>query len=79
VKNRQQQFSHGAASEVRHIDPATYQMPAEMEASERPAKSEKLVLARKADNLLRNDARRRYGKRVGDRVRLKIRAGRYSR
>jgi hypothetical protein len=78
-RDRQRLGSSGAASEVRHIDPATYQLPdTDTEVSKRPAVSEKTALANKADNLLRSDARRRFGKQAGDRARLKIKAGRYS-
>jgi hypothetical protein len=74
--------SRGAASEVRRIDPAGYQPPEPHRQSIRPAaqpnkykKLEKLV--RSANNMLIADANRRYGRRLGKRIRVKIVQGRY--
>jgi hypothetical protein len=71
--------SEGAASEVRHIDPATYQ-PSEAvrEAMRPPPKQNKTVaLLDEADKLLVADAKRRHGKRYGKHIRNKIVTGRY--
>jgi hypothetical protein len=69
-------FSHGAASVVRHIDPATVAVP-EIEASKRPEEIEEQVLHDQADQMLHNDMRRRFGKVAGDRAYLQIKAERY--
>jgi len=75
-----QRGSRGAASTVRHIDPATITLP-EIEASmARPASAratQRLVLYDQACNLLRNDARRRCGRKIGDRTHHRIKTGKY--
>ena len=74
-----QTFSHGAASEVRHIDPAAIEVP--KPEAPKPIISERAVqrarASAQADKLLRNDVRRRHGKKAGDRARFQIKAGRY--
>jgi hypothetical protein len=70
----------GAASGVRHIDPATYQppivaSPATIELP--PAQNKTLARLKDADRILLRDARRRGGKRNRDKVRNKIMQGRY--
>lgn len=69
--------SFGAASEVRHIDPATYQ-PSEAPNILQPVRQDKTVtLLNEADKILLRDAYARHGKRYRDKVRNKIMAGRY--
>jgi hypothetical protein len=79
-KRGTRRFSHGAASAVRHIDPATIEVPL-CEASTRPIVSQRQVrrakLRVRADSLLSNDAHRRYGQYAGDRAHFQIKAGRY--
>jgi hypothetical protein len=77
LERAERQFSQGAASAVRHIDPATVEIP-QCEASERPKVDEKKVLADQADKLLRNDMRRRFGQKAGDRAYFQIKAERYT-
>jgi hypothetical protein len=72
--------NHGAASGVRHVDPALYQPPQQHDEISRPPaqaqiKTRELIGA--ADALLVADAKRRRGKRYGKRVREMIVAGRY--
>jgi hypothetical protein len=69
--------SRGAASEVRRIDPAGYQPPEPRRQSIRPAAQPNKKLVRSANNMLIADANRRYGKRLGKRIRVKIVRGRY--
>lgn len=70
--------SEGAASPVRHIDPSTYQIPAEMLVPvARKPRRKPFKLLDDADKILLRDAQRRHGKRHRDRVRLKIKSGRY--
>jgi hypothetical protein len=71
--------SEGAASEVRHIDPATYQPSEEVAKILRPPprQNKTVALLDEADKLLVTDAKRRYGKRYSKHVRNKIVTGRY--
>jgi hypothetical protein len=76
---RQLLGSHGAASGVRHIDPASYQ-PQQPHASVRPPparRKQTKALLSAADTILLADAKRRHGKRHGKRVQNLIMAGRY--
>jgi hypothetical protein len=71
-------FSHGAASEVRHIDPSTYQPPIIHSHVERPqAQNKTVALLDQADAILLKDAKRRGGKRFAKRTRNLIVTGRY--
>jgi hypothetical protein len=76
-----QRGSHGAASAVRHIDPATITVP-EIEPSERRVISERderrQALHDHADKMLRNDMRRRFSQKAGDRAYFQIKAERYA-
>jgi hypothetical protein len=68
-------FSCGAASEVRHIDPTTYQPPEQRKVSARPpAQNKTEAMLDSADAILLKDAKRRFGKR---RARNMIVMGRY--
>ena len=79
-RERQRQLlgSHGAASKVRHIDPATYQ-PQQHHVDPRPPRQEpkSFALNHQAEKLLLRDAYHRHGKRHRDRVRKKIMDGRF--
>jgi hypothetical protein len=78
-RERQALGTHGAASEVRRVDPASYQpQEAPRAVTERPpvaAQIKRVELCDAADKLLIADAKRRLGKRV----RKMIVAGRYQR
>jgi len=66
--------SHGAASEVRHIEPVDYQPQEQPVRMPRPRTENKtLQLLDAADAMLLADAKRRHGKRVQN----LIMAGRY--
>jgi hypothetical protein len=70
----------GAASKVRHIDPATYQVQAQETHVEVPRsvkERETLAWLKAADRTLLRDAYARHGKRHRDKVRNKITQGRY--
>jgi len=71
--------SEGAASEVRHIDPATYQPTEAVREAMRslPRRNKTVALLDGADGLLLADAKRRHGKRYGKHIRNKIVTGRY--
>lgn len=71
--------SEGAASGVRHIDPATYQPSEAVRAALRPPpqQNKTVTLLNEADKLLVADAKRRYGKRYAKRVRERIIGMRY--
>jgi hypothetical protein len=72
-------YSRGAASDVRHIDPATYQPPEPAHTSSRPVaqQNKTVALLDAADKLLVADAKRRHGKRYAADVRERIVGGRY--
>jgi hypothetical protein len=79
-RERQQLGSHGAASPVRRIDPATCPVPeiAPETAVPRPAGASRTVaLLDAADAMLVRDAKRRHGKRYAKRARNQIVTGRY--
>jgi len=77
-RERQRLGSHGAASDVRHIDPATYQQPeAESHGAISPRENKTRALLNAADSILLKDARRRHGKRFAKRARNLIVTGRY--
>lgn len=71
--------SHGAASEVRHVNAADYQPPPPCASVQPPAQQTKKVkaLLNAADAMLLADAKRRHGRRYRDRMRNLIKNGRY--
>ena len=69
--------SHGAASEVRHVDPTTYQAPAIPQKQSPPRRNKTVERLREADAILVKDAKRRYGRRFAKRTRNQIVSGRY--
>jgi hypothetical protein len=72
-RTKRSDHSQGAASAVRHIDPSTYQIPAEIFAPVvRKPRRKPFKLLDEADKILLRDARRQGGKRHRDNVRLKI-------
>jgi hypothetical protein len=75
--DQQRLGSHGAASEVRQIDPATYQAPAIPPKQSRPRQNKTVERLREADAILLKDAKRRHGKRFAKRTRNQIVTGRY--
>jgi hypothetical protein len=83
LKQRQKQRSeyrrgsHGAASEVRHIDPAQYQPSAIATLVTRLPQNETRALLDAADKLLVADAKKQHGKRYAERVRNNIMTGHY--
>jgi hypothetical protein len=83
IKQRQKQRSeyrrgsHGAASEVRHIDAAEYQPRAVAAPTNRLPQHQTKTLLDAADKLLVADAKKRHGKRYAERVRNSIVTGHY--
>ena len=73
-RERQLLGSHGAASKVRHIDPATYQPTVQVAQLKPPKKNKTAKLLDRADAMLLRDAKRRYGRK---RARNMIVTGRY--
>jgi hypothetical protein len=69
--------SHGAASEVRRIDPSTYQLP-DLPASERPKQNKTVALLNEADALLVADAKRGHSRGFAKFKKNKIKMGRFS-
>jgi hypothetical protein len=83
IKRRQKQRSeyrrgsHGAASEVRHIDPAQYQPSAVAAPTNQLAPNQTVTLLDAADKILVADAKKRHGKRYAERVWNNIVTGHY--